>query len=268
MENSGSMNTLKKVREFFWPILDSDDDVKVESINQNDCKFSNSDLDLELEYIEKRKESEENRKKQVESKAIIFIGTFGVATMILINLAKELIVNSDIKTTGFNLLVMASICVTIVYLCRSILFAIKTLERKKYFVLGFPKFMLTDCDDKKKKIFIEQYNNIENNSKVINEKVDYMTMAQLYFKRAIWSVLGLTIILFLTSCIVYFCDFNKVEGVWRLWSKTVAEVPMYIWLVVNIAIMVIFFSIIITILKKIQKELNILKNRKQENSEN
>ena len=87
----GVVKTLKSIREFFWPLLDPLDEVSIRQITIEDCKFNDDEIDMELKYLEDNKRSEEDRKKEVESKATIFIGTFAVATTVLINMAKEFI---------------------------------------------------------------------------------------------------------------------------------------------------------------------------------
>ncbi len=71
----GVVKTLKSIREFFWPLLDPLDEVSIRQITIEDCKFNDDEIDMELKYLEDNKRSEEDRKKEVESKATIFIGT-------------------------------------------------------------------------------------------------------------------------------------------------------------------------------------------------
>lgn len=190
--NIGKM--LKDIREFFWPLLEPLGEVKIKQITIDDCKFSDDELEMELKYLEDNRNSEDNRRKEVESKATIFIGTFAVATTVLINLAKEFIFNSNLGMEALTYAVVFLVSLTIIYLCRAIHFAIKTLKRRSYSTLGFPNFMLTDAVDKKRQIFVEQYNATKKNQKEINIKVDYMTMAQEYFQRAVVTVSLLTVV--------------------------------------------------------------------------
>ena len=48
-------------------------------------------------------------------------------------------------------------------------------------------------EDKKREIFVRQYNAVKRNQREINLKVDYMTMAQEYFQRAVATVALLTV---------------------------------------------------------------------------
>ena len=249
----GVVKTLKSIREFFWPLLDPLDEVSIRQITIEDCKFNDDEIDMELKYLEDNKRSEEDRKKEVESKATIFIGTFAVATTVLINMAKEFIFSPILQTESLNYAVVLLIALTIIYLCRAIQYAIRTLKRRNYNTLGFPDFMLTEAMDKKKQILVIQYNAIKKNQKEINIKVDYMTMAQEYFQRAVTTVLLLTI-MFLGAFIMqnkFFLD-NILNMIQEIVTTQTAVV-----LVIGIAL--IFLVIIIFLFCKIhslEKRIN------------
>ncbi len=194
------------IRELIWPLLEPLEESKQNEINETDCFWKSKEEDFILSYVEKYSESEENRKKEVESKSTIFIGTFGVVTAVLISLTKELILNDSVPVTFSKLLLICMMTLAIIYLCRAIWFSIKALERRKYFTMGFPKFMLDESTDKKRQIIIMQYNNTKKNQDEINIKVDYMTMAQEYFKRAIVVVATFSVIVFvnyIVRCVYY-----------------------------------------------------------------
>jgi hypothetical protein len=194
------------IRELIWPLLEPLEESKQNEINETDCFWNIKEEDFILRYVEKYSESEENRKKEVESKSTIFIGTFGVVTAVLISLTKELILNDSVPVTFSKLLLICMMTLAIIYLCRAIWFSIKALERRKYYTMGFPKFMLNESTDKKRQIIIMQYNNTKKNQDEINIKVDYMTMAQEYFKRAIVVVATFSVIVFvnyIVRCVYY-----------------------------------------------------------------
>lgn len=182
---SNIKKVLSNSRELFWPLLEPLDEVIPKQINESDCNWENEDTDMILKYVENYMESEDKRRKEVESKSTLFIGSFGVATAVLINMTNEMIFNTPVSQTPLRLLLICMMTLAIVYLCRAIWFSIKVLERRKYYTTGFPGFMLSDSDAKKQQLIIRQYNNTKKNQEEINIKVDFMTMAQEYFKRAI-----------------------------------------------------------------------------------
>ena len=241
----GIVAILKNVREFFWPLLEPLEETNIRQITIDDCKFLDDEIDFELKYLEDNRKSEEDRKKEVESKATIFVGTFAVATTVLINMAKEFIFSPVLELQSLNYFVVFFIALTIIYLCRAIQFAIRTLQRRKYNTLGFPDFLLTEDRDKKKQILVRQYNAIKKNQKEINIKVDYMTMAQAYFQRAVMTVLLLTI-MFL--CTFIFLNKSVINNIVNIIKEVVTNQTA---LVLVIGIAIFFFSIIIFLFYKL-----------------
>ncbi|WP_411679673.1 hypothetical protein [Clostridium thailandense] len=191
------------LREIIWPLLDPLEERTPRQISEIDCKWDDTETDIILQYVEKYHESEEKRRNQVESKSTIFIGTFAVAATILISLVKDMIFNNTVSCTPFRLFLISVLTLAIIYLCRAIWFSIKALERRRYCTTGLPDFMLSNCGEKKKKMIIRQYNNIKKNQDEINIKVDYMTMAHEYFKRAVATVALFTGIILLGYIVSY-----------------------------------------------------------------
>ena len=190
---------LKVIREIFFPLLEGDVP-KPKLFKKESFRFSEEETDKLIEIAKEYQASEDDRRKEVESKASIFIGTFAVATTIMLSLAKDFI-KKEVSVPA--LLTIVIVVVTIVYLCIAIIFSIKCLSRKNFEVVGFPKWLLTDKDilEKKKDFLFELLNAVKTNQNVINEKVDYMVMAQEYFKRAVVCV-GVLAVLLLIEAIV------------------------------------------------------------------
>ncbi len=236
---------LNNIREYIWPLLEPLEEVTPIEIKEEDCNWQNKDIELMLNYIEKYVESEESRKSQVESKATIFIGTFSVVITVLLSLVKDILVK-DISSANNsnNMVVVLVMILAIIYLCRAIWFSIKALERRRYYSFGFPDFMFidSDIDIKKKKIIVNQYNNIKKNQLEINLKVDYMTMAQEYFKRAIIIVSGFSILIFVNEVILR--NFNIMEVINNLNTN---------WILVILVILILLLcTLVINIYKKLR----------------
>lgn len=248
---------LENVREFFWPMLERLEDSPIKKIQIDDCKFLDEEIDMILKYLEDNKCSEDNRRKEVESKATIFIGTFSVANTVLINLAKEFVFNSNQKDGILSTIVVFLISLTIIYLCKAIQYAIKTVKRRNYRVLGFPEFMLTEEIDKKKKIFVDLYNSIKVNQKEINIKVDYMMMAQEFFQRAVATVLVLTVV-FGSSFI--WNNKSVIKKIYYAIQKIIKNEQAMVAVIVITITLVVLISILFV-------KIHILEKRIEENSE-
>ena len=81
---------LKVIREIFFPLLEGDVP-EPELFKKESIKFSEEETDKLIEIAKEYQASEDDRRKEVESKASIFIGTFAVATTIMLSLAKDFI---------------------------------------------------------------------------------------------------------------------------------------------------------------------------------
>ena len=104
---------------------------------------------------------------------------------------------------------------------------------------------MTEDRDKKKQILVRQYNAIKKNQKEINIKVDYMTMAQAYFQRAVMTVLLLTI-MFL--CTFIFLNKSVINNIVNIIKEVVTNQTA---LVLVIGIAIFFFAIIIFLFYKL-----------------
>lgn len=116
--------------------------------------------------------------------------------------------------------------------------------------MGFPKFMLDESQDKKKQIIIIQYNNTKKNQNEINIKVDYMTMAQEYFKRAIVVVATFSIIVFLN----YIVNFKPIvkSSINAIISMNVNQIIL-IGMLISLIILFVLVAILVKKIKSLEK---------------
>lgn len=209
------MKTFNKIREFFWPLLENGEEQIASEISENDIHVESENLHRVLELTIKRYESEEDRKKSVESKSSLFISTISVVTTVIIGVTTLLI--KEIKEFNVAIFVLIFLLFILsIYMARAIWFSIQTLERKKYHSLSESDFFISGkADDFNKSLIVKITNITNNNSIVINGKVDSMTMAQEYFKRAIVtiSIYSFSLLLFYFSksdfdfsSIIFFMD--------------------------------------------------------------
>ena len=194
------MKIFNQVREFFWPLLGKEEIKPRSRLEKNDINVDNRHLEETLKYAIENYKSEEERRKNIESKSSLFISIISVVTAIILGVTTVLI-----KVNDFNFILLILIFILFllsVYMSRTIWFALKTLERKAYFSISINDFLISEKeDDYFKRLIVEISNKINQNSIVINEKVDNMTMAQEYFKRAIIvvSIYSLIILIYFAS---------------------------------------------------------------------
>lgn len=178
------MKLFEKIREFFWPLLEKGEAQKIKKLEPKEIKVENKHLEQTLKYALDFYESEAQRKKTIEGKSSLFISIISVITSIILGVTTVLV-----KTNDFSLVLLFLIFLLFVlsiYMSRTVWFSLKTLERKAYYSISINDFLIGEkSDDYFKKLISDITNKVRKNSIVINEKVDNMTMAQEYFKRAI-----------------------------------------------------------------------------------
>jgi len=178
------MKIFKNIREIFWPLLEKVHAQKTQNLVPNEIKVENIHLQQTLQYAIAFYESEEQRKKTVEGKSSLFISIISIITSIILGVTTVLI-----KTNNFSIVLLFLIFLLFVlsiYMSRTVWFSLKTLEKKAYYSISINDFLISEKSDEYfKKIISNITNKVRKNSISINEKVDNMTMAQEYFKRAI-----------------------------------------------------------------------------------
>ena len=96
---------------------------------------------------------------------------------------------------------------------RTVWFSVKALERKNYYSTSIDDFFIDSVDESYyKQLIAEIANKMRKNAITINAKVDNMTMAQEYFKRAIVVVALYSFIIllfFLSKSGINFSDYTK-----------------------------------------------------------
>jgi hypothetical protein len=176
-----------KAREFFWPLLGPLKKKDFELFRVEDLTIKDDDLDTCYDLTLRYYDSENERKKIIESKSTIFIGSIGFVIAILLSMATGLLLNPKIQLsflTSFSILMWV---VIVIYFCRAVWFSIKALERQEYNTISHSDYV-KDKKDFKRELITDIINKTRNNSRTINLKVDNMVMAQEYFKRGIIAV--------------------------------------------------------------------------------
>lgn len=206
------------VREFFWPLLEEDGTKKSVLENVGDVNFSTDNIDTAYDLTKDYFEKEDDRKKSVENKSTILLSAVGFTIAIIVAIAKDLVLNfPEVRYSFFEILLIINLLIIIIYLCRVAWFAIKSLERRSYHQLG-PDDILLD-NNNYKKVLIKKIIDITNkNSVLLNSKLDFMVMAQEYYKRVIGSIVVFSILLIIKlSYISTFYshvnkNFNEIEN--------------------------------------------------------
>lgn len=190
---------LRRIRDFFWPVLEAkDSDKKDLSISLEKCSFlSDKNIDLAIQAARDFSAREEDRRKTVENKASILIGTFSVVITILLNFLKDIILGLNTYPIFFTATAFIFASIIVVYLSFSVYHATNVLTKAKegYDWPAVPSFLYNGTREYKTLLFLKIRNSTYANMSIINKKVDSMTMAYEFFKCAIRTVIIFAIIL-------------------------------------------------------------------------
>ena len=99
---------LSSIRELFWPILEKGEKKNHNLITEHSIKKMSADelkisYDLALQFYN----SEQDRKKNVENKSIIFIGAIGFIITLISNFPKELFSNKNSHPSIVKILLLS-----------------------------------------------------------------------------------------------------------------------------------------------------------------
>ncbi|MEA4886005.1 MAG: hypothetical protein VB063_04890 [Bacteroides graminisolvens] len=181
------MGWIKNIREFFWPLLEREVSSEINELVTNDVTVNQNNLQKTLDYVFDCYNAESDRRKTIEGKASSFIGTISVVTSVVLGVTSILVKensNSEMKLLLAILILL--LFVLTIYMSRTIWFSVRVLERSNYHSISVSDFLQSgQGDEYYKRIIVKVSNKIVRNTRTINNKVDNMTMAQEYFKRAI-----------------------------------------------------------------------------------
>ena len=195
-----SKEYFKKVREFFWPLLEGES-TKTNNIILSEIKIEKENLKIAFDLAIKYFNYEEDRNKNIESKSIVFISILGITITLLTAFTNAKLF--DFKIVFIRIISIITIILLVLillYSIRSIYFSCKVLKRKNFKLVGFNDFNINGKEEKYlKKLIVMLINYTNNNSLIINEKVDFMTMSQEYFTRAVVVIFLYSIIMLIKS---------------------------------------------------------------------
>lgn len=195
--------SLAKLRELIWPLLEKDKPGSFSSKEPDEIDLIIAVENLEEAFRLKSKmtDLEEDRRKSIESKASLFIGTISVATSVVVA-SSAFISGSQELTVPIKISVVISFVLSI-YASRTVWFSVKTLERRTYSVLDINDINFNGDKFQYYRHLINVFHKNEiTNQSSINTKVDYFTLAQEYYKRAIITICIYSFFIFI-FCFVF-----------------------------------------------------------------
>jgi hypothetical protein len=190
----------KTLRELFWPRLEGEASQNQSAGASPALTLSDDCLDKAFELQLKLFDAEDERRKGIESKAALFIGTISVTSSVVVG-ASALLITNNAYSLQIKLSVLLS-CVLSIYTVRTVWYSVKALERRVYANLGFDDIGNGfNKNDYLKKLIVTVEKAVRINQDATNAKMDFLTLAQEYYKRAI-AVISVYTFAILLLCFV------------------------------------------------------------------
>jgi len=191
-------NFFKNILDAIWPTLEPLENTPPPIVAEVEVEDEN--LETSLALVKEISGSEEDRRKTIESKASLFLGTISVASSIVVAASAWITGSQPITVTTRWSLVGAVILA--IYAARTVWFSIRALKRGSYHLLNYNQVNVKgDKNTYHRQLIKTMQQNTVNNYAVINEKVDYLVMAQSYYKAAIVIICLYAVMIFSFSFI-------------------------------------------------------------------
>ena len=190
------MGKIRSFIEFFWPMLPPQGAPQhFPTARENEVIARGEGLLSICGMAEKAYQEEYDRMRVIENKASMFIGTTTFMATFVIGISTFLAKEHKI---GLFLMVLAILaCCICIYMARVLYLSIRTLERSAVAVVNPVKYYnLNNHEDILVKIICEYINATHFNHTPINRKMDFVVLAQQYFKRVLYllGVYGLVLL--------------------------------------------------------------------------
>lgn len=175
---------LKDIREFFWPILDPLPENIPPPRTADTSQIMDVNLETALSLVKDISSGEDERRKTVESKASLLLSTISVGSSIVVAAGAWVtgaqVINCIIRIEIFGGFVLA------LYAAMTVWHSINALRKGNYHQLSFSDINIAGDENAYRRHLIKiiQENTFRNIA-AIDEKVDCMHMAQLFYKRSI-----------------------------------------------------------------------------------
>lgn len=188
------MGIIRKAVDLVFPLRPEEPQMgDIKLIKKSDIKGKGAILAGKVEAAQKCYDEENERGKTVENKASMFITSTGFLGTVLIGTSTFLVSKSK-DSSSCLFLMLICLFAFVVYMIGTFLNSLKALQRTVYF---FPdsNYDISDKDEFNRKRIYDLVNSCLNNQRATNIKVEYVVLAQRYFKRAMISVVGYVIAL-------------------------------------------------------------------------
>lgn len=241
------MNAFRRAFDVIIPLMPSEprgedvNSIKAEDIQGNDSVLSRKAAVSQQYYNDER-----GRTRTIEGKASMFITSSGFLGTVLIGTA-NIIVSQANNAAWLRVLMILCLLFFAIYMVGTILYALKALKRGTYSRPDPATILKMAGADFDKNAIADLVNSTAYNQNATNLKMDYVVVAQRYYRRLMFSVLAFVVVLLFyvlhqsgVSLLKWFLDVNAVVSTWSFntWYVLISSWLLIVSLIMGVVALV------------------------------
>lgn len=242
------MNIVRRVLDFIIPLMPGEPRVDEEpnNVTADDIQGNDAVLSRKAAVSQQYYEDERGRTRTIEGKASMFITSSGFLGTVLIGTA-NIIVSQANNAAWLIVLMILCLLFFAIYMVGTILYALKALKRGVYSRPDPTTILNMPGDDFEKNAIADLVNSTAYNQNATNLKMDYVVVAQRFYKRLMFSVLAFVVVLLFyvlhqsgVSLLGWLSDVNAVVSTWSFntWYVLVSSLLLIASLIMGIVALV------------------------------
>lgn len=241
------MSIYRKILDFIIPLMPKEPrEEQVATLDaatiQGDDKLLSRKAAVSQQYYN----DERGRTRTIEGKASMFITSSGFLGTVLIGTA-NIIVSQKESASWLRMIMILCLLLFAIYMVGTIIYALKALKRGKYSRPDPATILNMAGEDFDRNAIADLVNSTAYNQNATNLKMDYVVVAQRFYKRLMFSVLAFVVVLLVyvlhqsgVSLLAWLADVNKEVCEWsfQLWYMLITSLVLVASLIIGIVALV------------------------------
>lgn len=241
------MNLFRKLLDFVIPLMpDEPRNEQVVFIDAASIQGDGEVLSRKAALSQQYYNDERGRTRTIEGKASMFITSSGFLGTVLIGTANIIVSQKD-SAAWLRLIMVLCLLLFAIYMVGTIIYALKALRRSKYSRPDPATILNLSGEVFDRNAIADLVNSTAYNQSATNNKMDYVVVAQRFYKRLMCSVLAFVIVLLVyvfhqsgVSLLAWLSGVNEVVSTWsfQLWYILVSLLLWVVSLIIGIIALV------------------------------
>jgi hypothetical protein len=242
------MNIFRRIFDFIIPLMPSEprDEEETNNIKAEEIQGSDAVLSRKAAVSQQYYNDERSRTRTIEGKASMFITSSGFLGTVLIGTA-NIIVSQTGNTAWLRVLMILCLLFFAIYMVGTIFYALKALKRGQYSRPDPVTILNMEGEDFDKNAIADLVNSTAYNQRATNLKMDYVVVAQRYYRRLMFSVLAFVVVLLFyvlhqsgVSLLKWLSDVNTEVSTWSFntWYVLLSSLLLVVVLIMSIVALV------------------------------